>query len=107
MENELGKKFILVGQCIDGAAALRCQTQGHIRSRINTFAFYIQCRSHLINLSVKDTLTNELGKTHDLIHRTLRFFNESSQRLNILKNSQIVHETGKEGKQLFCFNIVQ
>jgi adenosylmethionine-8-amino-7-oxononanoate aminotransferase len=34
LENELGKKLILIGQCFDGASALWCQVQGHIRSRI-------------------------------------------------------------------------
>jgi len=44
-----------------------------------------------------------LSKSHDLIHRTLVFFNESSQRLNILKRSQIAHETSKEGKEIFFY----
>jgi hypothetical protein len=104
LENELGKKLILIGQCFDGASALRCQAQGHIRSRINAFAFYIHCRSHLINLCVKDTLTKDFSKSHDLIHRTLVFFNESAQRLNILKTSQVIHGTSKAGKaKLFLF----
>ena len=98
LETDLGKKLIVIGQCFDGASALRCQAQGHVRSRISAFAFYIQCRSHLINLSVKDTLADDFYKSHDLMHRTLVFLNESAQRLNVLKNCQIAHGTSKEGK---------
>ncbi|CAF1077730.1 unnamed protein product [Rotaria sordida] len=100
LEKELDKKFILIGQCFDGASSVRCQAQGHIRSRINAFAFYVHCRSHLINLSVKDTLTNEFYQSYDLIHRTLVFFQESAQRLDILKRSQIFHTTSKEGSKV-------
>ena len=99
----MGKELILLGQCFHGAAALRCQTQGHVRSKISAFAFYVQCRSHLINLSVKDTFTNELSTSYDIIRRTLVFFNESSQRLNILKGSQVFHAISKEGKEVFLF----
>ncbi|CAF1422697.1 unnamed protein product, partial [Rotaria sordida] len=100
LEKESDKKFILVGQCFDGASSVRCQAQGHIRSRINAFAFYVHCRSHLINLSVKDTLTNEFYKSYDLIHRTRVFFQESPQRLDTLKRSQIFHEISKEGSKV-------
>ncbi|CAF3919436.1 unnamed protein product, partial [Rotaria magnacalcarata] len=100
LEKQLGKKLILIGQCFDGASALRCQAQGHVRSRISTFALYIHCRSHLINLCVKDTLTREFFKSHDLIHKTLVFFNDSSQQLNILKQSQVIHGTSKEGARV-------
>jgi len=50
---------------------------------------------------VKDTLTNEFYQSYDLIHRTLVFFQESTQRLDILKRSQIFHATSKEGKEKF------
>ncbi len=100
LQNELGKKLILIGQCFDGASSLRFQGQGHIRSRINAFAMYIHCRSHLINLAVTDTLTNEFSKSHELIQRVFAFLRESTQRVNILKNSQILYQTSKEGKNI-------
>jgi hypothetical protein len=50
---------------------------------------------------VKDTLTNEFYQSYDLIHRTLVFFQESTQRLDILKRSQIFHATSKDGKEKF------
>ncbi len=101
LQDKLGITFILIGQCFDGASSLRCQAQGHIRSRINAFAMYIQCRSHLINLAVKDTLNDEFTKSHELMQKTLVFLRDSPQRLNILKNAQIVLEKRKEGKNFF------
>ncbi len=100
LQNELGKKLILIGQCFDGASSLRFQGQGHIRSRINAFAMYVHCRSHLINLAVTDTLTSEFSKSHELIQRVFAFLRESTQRVEILKNSQILYQTSKGGKKI-------
>ena len=47
---------------------------------------------------MKDTLADDFSKCHDLMHRTLVFFNESAQRLNVLKKCQVIHGTSKEGK---------
>lgn len=101
LQEELGKNLILIGQCFDGASSMRFQAQGHVRSRINAFAMYIQCRSHLVNLAVKDTLKTDFTKSHELMHKSLVFLRDSPQRLNILKNAQIVLEKEKEGENFF------
>ncbi|CAF1326329.1 unnamed protein product [Didymodactylos carnosus] len=56
IQNELEKEFIIVCQCYDGASALRFQLQGHFRAKWCAFAIYLYCRSHLLNLCVKDAI---------------------------------------------------
>ncbi|CAF1164600.1 unnamed protein product [Didymodactylos carnosus] len=93
IQNELEKEFIIVCQCYDGASALRFQLQGHFRARWCAFAIYLYCRSHLLNLCVKDAIGSVFNKTYKLVRSTLIFIRDGAFRAILLKRSQEIQAT--------------
>jgi hypothetical protein len=64
---------------------MRFQLQGHVQGRLSAWAIYIYCRSHLLNLSIKDaidysfydafdTIKSALIFLNDIVHKDLKFF---------------------------------
>jgi hypothetical protein len=80
---------------------MRHQTSGHVRSRLSAWGFYIYCRSHLLNLAVKETGENHFYDSFDTLKSTLSFIRDSPQRLEILLNSQKLNGTSKQGINFF------
>jgi len=101
LEKDAGKRFIVSGQTYDGASNMRYQTSGHVRSRESAWAFYIYCRSHLLNLAVKESGENHFYESFDTLKSALSFIRDSPQRLDILFNSQKLNGTTKKGMNLF------
>jgi hypothetical protein len=97
LERECGKKLIITAQTYDGASSMRYQAQGHIRSRLSAWGFYVYCRSHLLNLSVKDAVEYTLCDAYDTAKSALVFLRDSSHRLEILTNSQKTVGSSKNG----------
>ncbi|CAF1528067.1 unnamed protein product [Adineta steineri] len=92
LQKQVGKEFIVTAQTYDGAAAMRFQAQGHVRSRIWAWAIYVYCHSHLLNLSIKDSIEYSFYDSFDTIKSALVFLRDSPHRLDILINSQkVVH----------------
>ena len=77
---------------------MRYQAQGHIRSRLSAWGFYVYCRSHLLNLSVQDAIEGSMYDAYDTVHSTLVFLRDSPYRLQILFDSQKVIDSNKKGK---------
>jgi hypothetical protein len=80
---------------------MRHQTSGHVRSRLSAWGFYIYCRSHLLNLAVKETGENHFYDSFDTLKSALSFIRDSPQRLEILLNSQKLNGTSKQGINFF------
>lgn len=96
----MNKELIITAQTYDGASSMRYQAQGHIRSRLSSWGFYIYCRSHLLNLSVQDAIESSMYDVYDTVHSTLIFLRDSSHRLQILFESQKMINPSKKGKSL-------
>ncbi|CAF1541740.1 unnamed protein product [Adineta ricciae] len=88
LQKDTGKELIITAQTYDGAASMRFQAQGHVRSRLSAWGMYIYCRSHLLNLSVEDAIENAMFDAYDTVHSTLVFLRDSPHRLQILFESQ-------------------
>ena len=97
MQKQADKNFIITAQTYDGAASMRFQAKGHIQGRLSAWAFYIYCRSHLLNLSVKDAIEYSFYDTYDTIKSALIYLGESPKRLEILFNSQKCVGSSKKG----------
>jgi hypothetical protein len=97
LQKQAGKDFIITAQTYDGASNMRFQAKGHILSRLSAWAFYIYCRSHLLNLSVRDAIEYSFYDTYDTIKSALVYLNGSPQRLEILFNSQKCTGSSKKG----------
>ena len=76
---------------------MRHQTTGHVKSRLSAWGFYIYCRSHLLNLAVKESGENCFSDSFDTLKSALSFIRDSPRRLEILFNSQILNNTSKKG----------
>ena len=100
LQKQVGKQFIITAQTYDGAAAMRFQAKGHIQSRLSAWAIYIYCRSHLLNLSVKDAIQYSFYDAYDTIKSALVFLGDSTHRIEILFNSQKFTGSSKKGKYL-------
>ncbi|CAF1455821.1 unnamed protein product [Rotaria magnacalcarata] len=88
LQKQTGNELIITAQTYDGAACMRFQAQGHIRSRLSAWGFYIYCRSHLLNLGVKDAIEYSFYDAFDTIKSALIYLNDSPYRIEILFNSQ-------------------
>ena len=75
---------MITGQTYDGASNIRHQTTGHVANRLSAWGFYICCRSHLFNLTVKETGENHFYEAFDTLKSALVFIRYSPQRLEIL-----------------------
>ena len=71
LQEQVGKEFIITAQTYDGAAAMRFQAKGHIQGRMSAWTIYIYCRSHLLNLSVKDAIEYSFYDASDTIKSVL------------------------------------
>ncbi len=100
LQKQAGKQFIITAQTYDGAACMRFQLQGHVQGRLSAWAMYIYCRSHLLNLSIKDAIDYSFHDAFDTIKSALIFLNDSPQRLEILFNSQKLVGSSKKGMNL-------
>jgi hypothetical protein len=100
LQKQVGKKFIITAQTYDGAASMRFQAQGHVQSRLSSWAIYIYCRSHLLNLSIKDAIEYSFYDSFDTIKSALIFLGDSPHRLEILFNSQKLTNSSKKGMDL-------
>ena len=97
LQKQVGKEFIITAQTYDGAAAMRFQTQGHVQSRLSAWGIYIYCRSHLLNLSIKDAIEYSFYDSYDSIKSALVFLADSPYRLEILFNSQKLTGSSEKG----------
>ena len=97
LQKQAGKNFVITAQTYDGASNMRFQAKGHILSRLSAWAFYIYCRSHLLNLSVKYAIQYSFYDAYDTVKSALVYLNASSQRLDILFNSQKCTGSSKKG----------
>ncbi|CAF4546828.1 unnamed protein product [Rotaria sp. Silwood2] len=88
LQKQAGKELIITAQTYDEAACMRFQAQGHIRSRLSAWGFYIYCRSHLLNLGVKDAIEYSFYDAFDTIKSALIYLSDSPYRIEILFNSQ-------------------
>jgi hypothetical protein len=84
LQKDVGKKFIITAQTYDGAAAMRFQCKGHVLSRLSAWGFYIYCRSHLLNLSIKDAIEGSFYDTFDTIKSALVFLGDSTHILRMI-----------------------
>lgn len=100
LQKQVGNELIITAQTYDGAACMRFPAQGHIRSRLSAWSFYIYCRSHLLNLSVKDAIECSFYDAFDTIKSALIYLNDSSNRIEILFNSQKLTGSSKRGSFL-------
>ena len=96
----MGKEFIITAQTYDGAACMRFQAQGHFKSRLSAWGIYIYCRSHLLNLSIKDAIEYSFYDAFDTVKSALVFLGDSPRRMEILFNSQKVTGSSKKGADL-------
>ncbi len=99
LHKDVGKEFIITAQTYDGAAAMRFQCKGHVLGRLSAWGFYIYCRSHLLNLSIKDAIEGSFYNTFDTIKSALVFLGDSAHRIEILFNSQKLTGSTKKGTQ--------
>ncbi len=97
LQKQVGKEFIITAQTYDGAANMRFQAKGHIQSRLSAWAIYIYCRSHLLNLSIKDAIEYSFYDAFDTIKSALIFLGDSTHRVEILFNSQKFIGSSKKG----------
>jgi len=97
LQRDSGIELIITGQTYDGASSMRFQAQGHIRARLSSWAFYVYCRSHLLNLSVKDAIEQSMYDVYDTVNSTLMFLRDSPHRLMILFESQKIIKSSKKG----------
>ncbi|CAF4518707.1 unnamed protein product [Rotaria sp. Silwood2] len=93
LEKDANKRFIITAQTYDGVSSMRYQTSGHVRARLSAWGFYIYCRSHLLNLAVKDAGEDYFHDSFDTIKSTLVYIRDSPQRLEILFNCQKLNGT--------------
>ncbi|CAF1640730.1 unnamed protein product, partial [Adineta ricciae] len=100
LQKQVGKELIITAQTYDGAAAMRFQAQGHVRGRLSAWAIYVYCHSHLLNLSVKDSIEYSFYDSYDTIKSALVFLRDSPHRLQILINSQKVVDSSKKGQSI-------
>jgi len=96
LEKDANKKLIITAQTYDGAPTMRYQAQGHIRSYLSTWAFYMYCRSHLLNLSAQDAIENLMYDVYDTVHSTLVFLRDSPHRLQVLFKSQKIIDSNRK-----------
>ncbi len=101
LQKQAGKQFIITAQTYDGAACMRFQVKGHIQGRLSAWAIYIYCRSHLLNLSVKDAIQDSFYDAFDTIKSALIFLSDSTHRIEILFNSQIFTGSSKKGTDFY------
>ena len=97
----MGGEVIITAQTYDGAAAMRYQAQGHIRSRLSAWGLYVCCRSNLLNLSVRNAIEGSMYDAYDTVHSTLVFLRDSPYRRQILFDSQKGIDSNKKGKVSF------
>jgi hypothetical protein len=76
---------------------MRFQTTGHVQARLSAWATYVYCRSHLLNLAVREAIENNCYDSFDTLKASLGFIRDSPQRLEILLNSQKLNGTSKRG----------
>lgn len=100
LQKKVGKQFIITAQTYDGAASMRFQAQGHVQSRLSAWALYIYCRSHLLNLSIKDAIQYSFYDAYDTIKSALVFLNDSPHRLEMLFDSQKMVGSSTKGLYL-------
>ncbi|CAF1531987.1 unnamed protein product, partial [Rotaria sordida] len=100
LQKQVGKKFVITAQTYDGAACMRFQAQGHVQSRLSAWGIYIYCRSHLLNLSVKDAIEYSFYDAFDTIKSALIFLSDNPNRLEILFNSQKLTSSSKKGHKV-------
>jgi hypothetical protein len=101
LQKDINKELIITAQTYDGAASMRFQAQGHVRSRLSAWGMYVYCRSHLLNLSVQDAIEDATFDVYDTVHSTLVFLRDSSQRLQILFESQKLTNPNAKGRIFF------
>ncbi|CAF4934312.1 unnamed protein product, partial [Rotaria sp. Silwood1] len=97
LQQETNKELIITAQTYDGASSMSYQARGHVRSRLSTWAIYIYCRSHLLNLSVQDAIEIYMYDIYDTVHSTLVFLRDSSIRLQVLSESQKLINCNNKG----------
>jgi hypothetical protein len=103
LEKDAGKQFIITGQTYDGVSSMRFQTSGHVQARLSAWATYVYCRSHLLNLAIKEAVENNCYDSFDTLRASLVYIRDSLQRLEILLNSQKINGTSKRGINLHNF----
>ena len=106
LQRAAGKRFIITAQSYDGASSMRYQAQGHIRSRLSVWAMYVYCRSHLLNLSVKDAIEWSFYDAYDTIKSALVFLRDSPHRMEVLFNSQKAIGSSREGTRYLTYSLV-
>jgi hypothetical protein len=77
LEKDPDKQFIVTGQTYDRVSSMRHQTSGYVRGRLSAWGFYIYCRSHLLNLAVKETGENKFSDSFDTLKSALIFIHDS------------------------------
>ena len=97
LEKDANKRFVITAQTYDGVSSMRHQTSGHVRAQLSAWGFYIYCRSHLLNLAVKDTGEDYFHDSFDTVKSTLAYIRDSPQRLETLFNAQKLNGTSKKG----------